>query len=195
MNLDDFKGEWRLEGAREENGGREAVLGEARHRAVAFERMIRRRDRAEVGTAALVCLFFLSQFGAAGMVTRVGIVVAVAAALLITVMLHRARRRAGRVDPGAPLAEWTRAERDRVAAQIRLLRTVLWWYVLPLGVGVVLVFGGAAGWGLATALYSAAVVLLGVFVYHLNQRAVRKDLVPRYQELDNLVRQLEEEGP
>ncbi|TVR61019.1 MAG: hypothetical protein EA422_13030 [Gemmatimonadales bacterium] len=81
-----------------------------------------------------------------------------------------------------------------MAGQIRLLQSVLWWYVLPLLMGVILVFGGAMGPGLATALYSVGLAVFGAGVYWLNQQAVRLELLPRYRELDTLVRQFAEEG-
>ncbi len=194
MILDEFRDEWRQDGAGLDQDDAEELMEHVRQRAEALERTIRRRDRLETGMAALVSLFFLSQFGSAGPVTRVGILVTVAAAILIAVRLHRARAGAGAIDRGAPIVLWARRERDWVAGQIRLLQSVLWWYVLPLMLGVILVFGGAMGPGLATALYSVGVAVFGAGVYWLNQQAVRLELLPRYRELDTLVHQFAEEG-
>jgi len=192
MNLDEMKQAWQEDPA--PGSPPPGLVAQVRERSAKLDRTIRRRDRRETAAAVLLALFFLAALPSSGPLTRVGILLIVATAVLIVVKLRRARRGAATVDPGAPLTISLERERERVGAQIRLLRTVLWWYILPLAVGVVLVFGGGVGWGPLAAAYFMAVAVGAWIVHALNQRAVQSELVPRYEELDALVRQLERGG-
>ncbi len=189
MNLDEMSQAWRDDPATAPPSP-EVVAG-VRARAEELDRTLRRRDRRETVVAVAVSLLFLAAFPVSGLVTRVGILVTVAAAIFIVFVLRRARRGEGTPDPDAPLLVVLHRERERVGAQIRLLRSVVWWYILPIGVGVMLIFGGGVGWGPLTMGYGAAVVVLGWVVHALNQKAVRTELVPRHEELDSLLRELE----
>jgi Flp pilus assembly protein TadB len=82
----------------------------------------------------------------------------------------------------------------KVNHQIWLLRNVFWLYLLPLGVGIALFFIVVC-WSSFKVLPTARVLLtllvcvlfeVLVFwgIYRLNQRAVRKDLNPRKNELE-----------
>jgi hypothetical protein len=90
----------------------------------------------------------------------------------------------------------------QVNHQIWLLKNVLWWYLLPPGIGIIICFGFFA-WQLHVAGKPVLIGLLGrssfvglVFlgVYLLNQRAVRKDLMPRKQELESLLKTLSDDN-
>jgi hypothetical protein len=85
--------------------------------------------------------------------------------------------------------------RDRLAwldRQIRLLQTVAWWYVAPLGTGCMLV-----AWGLTPGRWFAFVqvaalnVGVAVITVWLNHRSVRINLLPARQELLELIESLE----
>ncbi|HEX3718959.1 MAG TPA: hypothetical protein VH595_13400 [Verrucomicrobiae bacterium] len=92
-----------------------------------------------------------------------------------------------RAVPGASVMDSLRVELRKVETQIHLLRSVLWWYILPsLGGSGVFFFGVRRN---ASARLVTIVVfgLVGVFVYWLNQRAVRQYLLPLKSELETLV--------
>ena len=92
-----------------------------------------------------------------------------------------------------------------VEHQIWLLKNVLWWYLLPPGIGFVAFSLGMVvstmrdlGGGLFGLSICAGVIGFFVFVfvgvYRLNQRAVRKELLPRKAELDELATSLQNGG-
>jgi len=91
----------------------------------------------------------------------------------------------------------------QVNHQIWLLKNVLWWYLLPLGVGIVIFMGYIAlakvsrdgisesiGWLLFISGYLIFCFFFFWGVYWLNQRAVRKELLPRKQELEQIFKSL-----
>jgi O-antigen/teichoic acid export membrane protein len=117
-------------------------------------------------------------------------------AVFMTVDRIAQRRKRPRLN--GTLAGCLESSLTEVEHQIWLLKNVLWWYLLPPGIGfVALSLGmvistirdlGGNLFGLSIcALVIAIFVLVFVGVYWLNQRAVRKELLPRKEELDELV--------
>ena len=86
----------------------------------------------------------------------------------------------------------------QVNHQIWLLKNVLWWYLLPIAAALAIstsvyvwhsrhIALAVTGW----CVYVLLIVLLYWGIYRLNQRAVRKSLEPRRQELETLLASLE----
>lgn len=192
MTLDDYREAWQEQNGSLEAGPDEAeLLADVQERAEAFDRKIRRRDLMELLAAVLVVPAFAYELATAGSwLTGAGALVVILSSLFILLWLWRARHRSRRPTAGRPVAERLRILRDRVDAQVELLESVLWWYFLPLGVGVVLFMAGQSGpW--FTAVGALGVLLLYGWLWRLNQRAVRRDLWPRREQLTRLLRQLD----
>jgi hypothetical protein len=93
-----------------------------------------------------------------------------------------------------PLTACMESSLAQVNHQVRLLKNVLWWYLLPPGISFAVVLCSFA-WELRhvwwLSLMFLALVGLGAvffwFAYWLNQRCVRKELLPRRQELEALL--------
>jgi hypothetical protein len=148
-----------------------------------FDRRIRRRNVREYAAAFVVALAFL--FFARiipDSLVRVGCVIVVAGALWIVYYLWR--HGTGPVDPlpDQTLESYRRALIAKYDHQIRLLRTVKFWYLLPLYVGLTTANAGLLRMlsaNHAPTLFVAinfvlATVFFG-FVWWLNEvRAVRK---------------------
>ena len=89
----------------------------------------------------------------------------------------------------------------QVEHQIWLLRNVFWWYLLPFTIAILAFFAQVAWlnhsgfWPITLALVPFVLFLLVLygFVYYLNQRAVRRELEPRRQELLTLLASLGDE--
>lgn len=171
-----------------------------------LDRRVRIRDFIELGTCvALAIAFVVVAFqvptpwpwlGAALLTLGVGAV------------FVRERSRRPRAATAGRVRERLRAALDEVDHQIRLLRSVFWWYLLPLAGVALLVVGGtvldvagqvdASVWArqrgpLATALIVTTLIVAASFwfVWWMNQLAVRRHLVPHRQELAALVGQLD----
>jgi hypothetical protein len=179
-----------------------------------LRRRIRTRDGIELGTAWLMAAGFA--WMAAGARVRwpwlaaAGIMLALGAVFVRERLRHRPPT--GRVaDVGGSLAQ-ALAE---VEHQVRLLTSVLTWYLLPLGVVIVLIDVGAIldrgarmdpgvwarDWPWLLLPFALVIpIIAGVFwvVWWANQRAVRRDLLPHRAELMRVMHQLavdeEEEG-
>jgi Flp pilus assembly protein TadB len=88
------------------------------------------------------------------------------------------------------LAELLESERAKVDGQIRLLESVVSWYIIPPAVGAMLIVIVLEGLSLFTAAYAVFALAFALLVYRLNQQAVRRDLRPTRSALERLIREL-----
>ena len=100
-----------------------------------------------------------------------------------------------KAEPNAPIFDAVRVELRKVENQIRLLKSVAWWYLLPLFIGVILHNLGGEGGFLSKLLYFAFVLALYGFIYWLNQRAVKTNLLPLKRGLQALLHSAETGEP
>ncbi len=112
--------------------------------------------------------------------------------VIVFIVVDRIRHKRKPSDPGEPLRQGVQESLRQVEHQIWLLRNVFWWYLLPFIISIMAFFAQIAwssrsnGWLPALILFlgrSAFLAALYWFVYYINQRAVRKQLEPRRQEL------------
>ncbi|MGV3755249.1 MAG: SoxR reducing system RseC family protein [Verrucomicrobiota bacterium] len=150
-----------------------------------FDRAIFWRD----GRECLAGIFLIIWFGRAFFtvsepIAKTGALIIVLASAFVCWYPIREKRRVAPAAPDASMTEALQCELEKVKVQIRLLRSVLWWYLMPLGVGV-LVFVFGLERSLPNNLgFAAFVAVLYVFIYWLNQWSVRKYLVPLKQEIE-----------
>ena len=104
-------------------------------------------------------------------------------------------------EPGEPLLQSINVSLTQVEHQIWLLRNVFWWYLLPLGLPILVYFIHVAWLAskdwlelLAAGGFSVTfLIILYAFIYYLNQYAVRQSLEPQRQELLTLRASLSDE--
>jgi hypothetical protein len=202
MEPEDFKQAWQASaGQRRLTIDTDVLLQEVRRKQQQFDTMILFRDMREVGVGIVlipiwiglgwkVALPWTWWLMLPGLIWIVGF-------MLIDRRLHRRRPNA----PGEPLRQHVERALSQVEHQIWLLRNVWWWYLLPIALPMFAFFGQgswenrADGWLAWLVLAVASVVVGGVFVfiYWLNQVAVRSSLNPRRQELETLLASLQAE--
>jgi hypothetical protein len=92
----------------------------------------------------------------------------------------------------ASVLEFAGNRRAWLDRQVRLLQTVAWWYVAPLGAGCLLFGWGATGGAEpAFALHAIVVLAVGTGIVLLNRWAVRRYLLPVRDDLTRLIETLE----
>ncbi|MCA9006187.1 MAG: hypothetical protein KDA70_13025 [Planctomycetaceae bacterium] len=175
---------------------------EVRRDQQAFRTMILYRDYGEVGVALLLIpIWFIL-----GAVTKspwtwyltVPVLIWMAGFMLV----YRRRHRQEPAEPDEPLLQCVQRSLTEVEDQIWLLRNVFWWYLLPPSVSILIFFAHvswqsrAGGWLFALIFFLfMAGFLIGLYtwIYFLNQRAVRLQLIPKREELLTLQASLQEE--
>jgi len=121
--------------------------------------------------------------------------------VILFILVDRFRHKQRPSEPGEPLLDCVKASLTQVEHQIWLLRNVFWWYLLPCTIAILAFFAQNAWlnysgfWPITLALAPFVLFLLVLygFVYHLNQRAVRRELEPRREELLTLLATLGDE--
>jgi len=155
------------------------------------------RDAREIGAAFLMFLFFLyfalklklwAVYPPALTVLWIGV-------FILTDRIIQKRKQPKLSDS---LLDCIESSLAQINHQIWLLKNLFWWYLLPPNFGI-FIFVGYFVWLfqsrgtliiLLAFAYSILVALTAWGIYHLNQRAVRKELLPRRQELEQLLSSL-----
>lgn len=160
-----------------------------------FERTITWRDAREWGATVLIAgaLLFFAFWPPA--IHWLPIIAAILVCLPMT-YASAVRRKRPAPEPSRSLGEHLRDSIASVQLQIRLLRAVLWWYLAPIALVMLLVsFDDRLFRRLHfdARFFVMNAVTLAVFygIWRLNQRAVRKDLEPRLRELEGTLAELE----
>jgi len=154
------------------------------------------RNVGELAACAFVIIvfsvyFFIFRYPLA----RIGDLIVIGGCLLASWKFIETRRRAPRPDAAAPMAHWLKQERERVHHEAELLRTVLWWYILPIGLGTNVFFWGLPNLPLAADIgFTGVATLMYVWIYRRNQTARRKKLLPVQDELEALLQQESQTG-
>jgi CubicO group peptidase (beta-lactamase class C family) len=175
----------------------EAQIAALKRRMKSFDKTIEWRDYREVAA----CLFIIAFFGwdlafrNNSAITQAGCVVLIASAAFISWKLMGSKRRLPKAEPNAPVFDAVKVELQKVENQVGLLTSVAWWYLLPLFVGVMLHYWGTRGSLLSKLVYFVFVLALYVFIYWLNQYAVKKSLLPLKRALEALVHSAETGQP
>jgi hypothetical protein len=123
--------------------------------------------------------------------------------IALYMLVDRMRQKRQLPEPGDSLRCHAESLLAQVEHQVSLLRSVLWWYLLPLGLSALPFFSQiawqerSAGWptALGASLTVAVMVLAFAFIYWLNQCSVRTELEPRRRELQTLLMSLKDETP
>lgn len=157
-------------------------------------RALARRDWLEAGTGFLVAAVFAGFLGWLRVSDSRGWA-AVLLVLAVSGFFLRERRRARRLRPGpeASLLAQLEGEMAELQHQRRLLRSVVWWYLLPLSAAALLFAWAlldfvAAKTGHFDALFlgkfAAVAAGLDVAVWWLNRRAVATEIEPRLRKCE-----------
>ena len=183
----------------------EALLGQVREKHRKLVRAIFWRDVREVAAAVLVAAFFfwcgMRRLGGWPFYVAAALILGLGLFILVDRVLQRRKERAF----GETVRDGIERALHQVNHQIWLLENVFWWYLLPAIIAYALVMvhvvatvssqrivphartmrviGGMIGIGIAAFC----------FVYLLNRWAVRKELIPRRDQLERIARELEED--
>jgi hypothetical protein len=194
MSLEDLKREWRSEmDSSISSAELNELLDLVQQRCAGTERHVHGRDVREV----LAALFVVGAFAAMWPIYRsspvavFGVTLIVLGAALIVYVLMSSRTPTA-LSFHASVLEFSRNRLAWLDRQIRLLQTVVWWYVAPLSIGcLLLVWGITGGAWLVFGLQALLVLAVGVGVVLLNQWTVRQYLQPVRDDLVRLIEALE----
>ena len=160
-----------------------------------FHRTIRNRDLTEtIAAITVIPIFAYYAYIIPHTLTKIASVLIGVWAVYVVIRLRKARRN----KPGAfteSYQEYLYKTREYLIVQKKLLDTVLYWYLLPGFVLILLFLMGFIGipekhtYIIRTGTFA---FVLGIFVYFLNRRAVKKHIAPRLEKVDELIKVMRE---
>ena len=157
-----------------------------------LERNIQKRDNLEVGAAILSIIYFAYQtVSSPELYKKIGYVLFIVYLLEVIFVLIKVKNAKPGIDLTASLKEQLVRHRDYVLRQQRLLKNVLWWYLLP-GLPGLLVLHLGREFSYSVVLSLAFIFAVGAFIYFLNRRAAERDFNPLLTELNNAINGIEE---
>ncbi len=176
------------------------LLREVKRNKKHFESTIFWRDFREVGVGFVLAVFFLYQ-GVKLNLWSLYIPALVCIFVGIFMVVDRAIQKGKLPKPNDPLVGCIKISLAQVKHQIWLLKNILWWYLLPFAIGIAL-FWGHIGWQARDSRVGlifiggcfVGLIIIYTGIYYLNQYAVRKGLMPRKQELEALLRNLDNDN-
>lgn len=181
----------------------DAMLIQLRQQQDKFQKQIFWRDFREVGTGIILIPVWIVM-GVQGSLPVTWYLAVPAMLWIAGYMLYQ--RRATRhleLQPGASLRDSLATSIAQLDHQIRLLRTIFWWYLLPILIALVAFFGqclwqdrhGGPMSFVAFGLVMTICATVFVGVYWINQSAVRRGLQPRRDALAVQLASLDEPAP
>jgi CubicO group peptidase (beta-lactamase class C family) len=190
MNDDELKKLWQQQPLRDPAPSPAQVVSAMQSKTTVLRRCLDARDFRElVACAVIVIIFGVFYFTAyRAPISRLGDLIVIGSSIFIAWKIVHARRTNPPAPPGATIVESLRAELNSVRTQSQLLGSILWWYLLPLGIGILVCTWGSPGGGLAYHIgYTIFVIALYAFIYWLNQRARARQLLPVEAQLESLI--------
>ena len=178
------------------------LLKEIKRNKKCFESAILRRDVGEIGCAVLLIGVFL-YFGIKDNLWPMWLLALLCLWVGVFMVTDRIVQKRKQPCLSDSLFDCVKSSLAQINHQVWLLRNVLWWYLLPLGAGLVIWFSYCGisvinenddlslGFLLFILTCIIGTILLYWGIYLLNQSAIRKQLTPRKHELEELLISLE----
>lgn len=157
-----------------------------------FKKAVKYRDWREIGVA----LFMIPMFGFVAylipfLLSKIGAVIIIGWAILLIIRLFVAKRKV-EVLPTETYIVYLNKSREFLLAQKRLLETVVYWYIIPLMIGVLLFFMGFNLTFQKKIFYLIITFGVGIATFFLNRYAVKKELLPQLKKVDEIINDLKE---
>ena len=200
MSLDKYQQAWKAEASQVQvTFDADRLSDEVQRSHESFRSMIFWRDVREVGMSLVMIPIWLVMGAFTSLPWTWYLTVPALLWVAGFLLVDRQRHPQGPSGPGEPLLFYVNESLTQVEHQIKLLRNVFWWYLLPFSVSL-MAFFLQVGWRSSSTWWQFALVagFFGVFqlviygwIYRVNQRAVRDQLEPRRQDLLRLIANLE----
>ena len=207
MKFEDLQNQWQKEGGKSSlEIDYDVLFKEVKRNKSYFEAMVFWRDVREVGVGLGLVVFFL-YFGIKDDVWPLYLLSYLCLFVSLFIVIDRICFKKSKPHKEDSLRDCVENSVAEVNHQIWLLRNVFWWYLLPPTIGLIVFFSSTkihryTQRGLleeTTIIQNLIWPLLGEFlllvlvyggVYLLNQYAVKKELRPRKQELEDLLQSI-----
>jgi len=200
MKLDDLKQDWQQTvKAPPLTADFKEVISVLEKETSKIDKEIKRRDILEISIAMLLIpVWVFGLVNSVSLIQTLGCWFAIATSLFVSYKLLRAKRVEAPRD--ASVKAFLETEKQKVQQQKQLLESIVWWYIAPITLSIVLITLGAnvdsSGMPQITDFilkYYGALALLVVGGYLLNKRAARKKFGPLLTNIEQRLAELNQE--
>ena len=158
-----------------------------------MDKLIKFRDLSEIIAAIIVIpIFIYYAFTIPFILTKIGSIWTVIWVIYVVIKLLKSKKN----KPSAfteNYFDYLQKTRVYLLAQKELLDSVFYWYILPFLIGMLLFVMGVKGVPIyRLILIFLGMIGLGVFIHFLNKRGVKKEIIPRLNEIDELLKIMKE---
>lgn len=198
MKLDDLKKDWQQAIQPESKSENiDEVVTMLADKTKKIDKEIKRRDALEISIAVLLIPAWI--YGlviSVSTMQTLGCILALVSCCYIPYRLISARRVASKKSDNTKA--FLLQERQKLVQQKKMLESILWWYIGPIALSIVLItLGGTvteSGWPQVPAnlyWYYASLVVLMVGVFALNKRAAKKKFGPLIDNIDQRLSEID----
>lgn len=158
-----------------------------------FHKKIKYRDlREQIAALVVIPVFAYYVYHIPYTLTKIASALIVLWVIYVMIRMRNAKKH----KPGAfteSYMEYLYKSREYLKIQKQLLDNVLYWYILPVVIFVFLFTMGPGITGRWPKIIKTGIlnVVLGVVIYYLNKRAVKKQFIPRLEKVDELIKAME----
>ena len=167
------------------------LLMELSHQLAKFEKSVKYRDLREILAALiLIPVFSYIAFHTPYILSKIGAATIALYCPIIMYKLRKSQKHRKPADLTVSLSEQLDHSKKYIIEQIKLIDSVLYWYVLPFIPGTVLYF---AGLGLNIAMLSSMLIfvfLVNAGILLLNKYVVKKYFLPLLKSIDTAIEDL-----
>mgnify|MGYP000241745397 CR=1 FL=1 len=170
-----------------------------KQQATKFEKTLKRRDFTETALAILLIPVWLIALNfSVSNIQSIGLILATLSCLYIPWKMYQARKVQITPDAADNIRAFLNQQSDKIDRQIELLSNVVKWYIAPIAVSVSLIHLGSqvteTGMPVLNAFqigYLVVVVLVAIGVYLLNKHAIKTQLLPEKQRVQEQLQELD----
>ncbi len=195
MEFEELKHTWHQQKINEDlDYSREELLMLLNNKVVSFEEQIKSRDRREIiAVIIVVVLFSIFFFMTPSAWQKVASAIIILSGFFIWYKLKTAQRKRLANEPefDHSLYDHLYNELKWLKKQKNMIEQVAWWYILPIALGLI-VFAMGFEWIIFKFAYIGVVILIGVVIWRLNQRVVKKKFNPLIDELQEAISAIED---
>ncbi len=160
---------------------------ELKDKLIDINKKIKRRNVTEISAAALMIpIFAYMAFRYDQPLLKIGALVIVVGMFLIIYRLLTSRRRTPDINNTTVLDYLTDRQRY-IKIQIKLISSVLYWYILPCYTGMILMFLGFNTTPIHTSINIMFATTVCTIIYIMNKRAVNRELLPLLKQTENII--------
>lgn len=161
-----------------------------------FHQLVKYRDARElIGVALGVPVFAYFAYAVPFVLTKIASVLIIVWGVYVALRLRHTKKQKPEILAETYLGHLQKTKAYLVA-QKQLLDSVLYWYILPAMALIFLFrlgFPTEPGQSGALLVLALGTIALAVAIYFLNKAAVKKEIVPRIEKVDELIKALEED--